>query len=271
MPPITVTQLADVFSRDLLATDSSGYTINDISLNAGTHATISISDSNTTTAVPQLIGTSPYETLDLRGFQEELISTYENPQNLRSREQLKDFYDQWEKARKQPESKNEKMTPVTFVKNRSHTFRTFLHAIEELRTKIGRRLGLPQAEADLDAKKRSKYWASRLFEPTTIYLKKLLYVDSLANGESCFKWVNVNKECNVVPIGMDIWGTIGGVSQASDRIDWGKVHLTFLPSDFLCTLIDQPAVSICFTTAESFELPKKDSNFDRQPQRNIEI
>lgn len=148
-----------------------------------------------------------------------------------------------------------KMSPTTIIKNRAHVFRSFLSVIEKNKDRFMKDSGFSVTEIDPESKKRCKFWAGNLFSPTPIFIKKILYITTLKNGENEMKWKDVNSIQVVTPLGLDVWGTIGGFAQ-KDELDWGKALFSFIPSSGLAKLIEEPTYPICFTTSYAVEIPK---------------
>ena len=149
----------------------------------------------------------------------------------------------------------QKMSPTTIIKNRAHVFRSFLAVIEKNKDRFIADSGFALPEVDPESKKRCKFWAGNLFSPTAIYIKKILYITTLKNGENEMKWKDVNSIQVVTPLGIDVWGTVGGFAQKNE-LDWGKALFSFIPSSGLSKLIEDPTYPICFTTSYAVEIPK---------------
>ncbi len=148
-----------------------------------------------------------------------------------------------------------KMSPTTVIKNRAHIFRSFLSVLDKNREKFISESGFNFPESDMESKKRCKYWSGHLFEPTPVFLKKILYITTLKNGENDMKWQDVNSVQTLIPIGIDIWGTVGGFAQ-KEEIDWGKALFYFVPSPSLKEMIEESVYPVCFTTSYAIEIPR---------------
>lgn len=148
-----------------------------------------------------------------------------------------------------------KMSPTTIIKNRAHIFRSFLSVLDKNRDKFISESGFTFPESDMESKKRCKYWSGHLFEPTPVFLKKILYITTLKNGENDMKWQDINSVETLTPIGIDIWGTVGGFAQ-KEEIDWGKALFYFVPSPALKKMIKENVYPVCFTTSYAIEIPK---------------
>lgn len=158
-------------------------------------------------------------------------------------------------AKKDQSGAQQKMSPTTIIKNRAHVFRSFLSVIERNKDRFMAESGFALPEVDPESKKRCKFWAGNLFSPTAIYIKKILYITTLKSGENEMKWKDVNSIQTVTPLGIDVWGTIGGFAQKNE-LDWGKALFSFIPSSGLAKFIEDPTYPICFTTSYAVEIPK---------------
>lgn len=158
-------------------------------------------------------------------------------------------------AKKDQSGAQQKMSPTTIIKNRAHVFRSFLAVIERNKDRFMTESGFALPEIDPESKKRCKFWAGNLFSPTAIYIKKILYITTLKSGENDMKWQDINSVQMVTPLGIDIWGTVGGFAQKNE-LDWGKALFSFIPSSALFKLIEDHTYPICFTTSYAVEIPK---------------
>lgn len=138
-----------------------------------------------------------------------------------------------------------------FIKSRSHVFRQFM---EKLNYKINEIKNCPFDENRNECKKRTKYWAYKLFDEVAIHIDSIFYISS---EENMPKWIGINKELIITPIGLDIWGTIGGMFQDTESIEWEKSLLMFLPDKSLKKTLNEPFIDLCFTTPEHIKLPEK--------------
>lgn len=156
-----------------------------------------------------------------------------------------------------PKAKEQaKMSPTTIIKNRAHIFRSFLSILEKNKDRFIKESGFDFPESDGESKKRCRFWAGHLFSPTEIYVKKILYITTLSNGENEMKWKDINAKHILTPIGIDIWGTVGGFAQ-KEEIDWGKALFYFIPSKSLFKYINEQTYPVCFTTSYAIEIPQQ--------------
>lgn len=158
-------------------------------------------------------------------------------------------------VKKDQSGAQQKMSPTTIIRNRAHVFRSFLAVIERNKDRFMKESGFALPEVDPESKKRCKFWASNLFSPTAIYIKKILYITTLKSGENDMKWQDINSVQVVTPLGIDIWGTVGGFAQKNE-LDWGKALFSFIPSSGLFKLIKDHTYPVCFTTSYAVEIPK---------------
>jgi hypothetical protein len=168
---------------------------------------------------------------------------------------------------------SQEMSSFSIIKNRANTFKSFMAAVDQQRFSSNEAgvVKLFDERDSLDSKKRAKFWASRLLEPTSIFIRKLLYMRSDEIKESRLNWKDVNANFIVIPIGVDVWGTMGGVNQSSEYVDWNKCLLYFVPSSQILDAIGDYDVSACFTLAESIELPRQSIGVESTVTRNIEL
>jgi hypothetical protein len=163
------------------------------------------------------------------------------------------------------------------IKNRSHIFRSFIKSIPRNKKNLFNSEHGNNSENYIEIKKRVRYWSMSLFNEVEIYISKMLV---FSEGESAsssidkeLKWININEDHTVIPIGLDIWSTRGGVLQDdSNGIQWDKTFLIFLPSAALLKKIDDMSVDICFSNASEIKIPNKTcKNKVEQHRRNISI
>ena len=155
-------------------------------------------------------------------------------------------------------------TSFVFIKSRSQVFRQFM---DQCKYKIDEIKNCPIDEYRNECKKRTKFWAYKLFDEVPICIDKIFYISNEENGP---KWVTVNKEITITPIGLDIWGTIGGVFQETEFIEWEKSLLMFLPNNSLKKLLDEPFLDLCFTTPGCIKLPEKSKQV-KESKREIRM
>jgi hypothetical protein len=194
----------------------------------------------TTTSLPSTLNGNYYTTVYSYPVKDDIL----DPENLLN-------------ETKDKSGAKKKMSPTTIIKNRAHVFRSFLSVIEKNKEQFMKDSGFAIPEIDPESKKRCRYWAGNLFSPTSIFIKKILYITTLKNGENEMKWKDLNSIQTVTPLGLDIWGTMGGFAQR-DELDWGKALFSFTPSNTLLKLIQEPTYPICFTTSYAIEIPKNE-------------
>jgi len=88
------------------------------------------------------------------------------------------------------------------------------------------------------------------------------------------KWISVKGEHTIIPVGLDIWSTRGGVLQDNlNGIQWDKTFLIFLPSKSLLKKINDMSIDICFTNVSEIKIPTTKTCKDKiEPsKRNIFI
>ena len=151
-----------------------------------------------------------------------------------------------------------------FIKSRSQVFRQFM---DQCKYRFDEIKNSPIDENRNECKKRTKYLAYKLFDEVPIYIDKIFYI---SNEENIPKWVSLNKEFLVTPIGLDIWGTIGGVFQDADLIEWEKSLLMFLPTTSLKKILNDPFIDLCFTTPGHIKLPEKPKQ-TKESKREIRL
>lgn len=162
--------------------------------------------------------------------------------------------------KQQAEQTKDRVSLVSLVRNRSNIFRSFMDSIRGFWMR-GAKYSLPEREMNLDSKARVRYWSAKLFEPTKIKIEKFAYIKKLTNEETALEWVKLGSEHTVTPVGLDVWGTIGGFAQSGETIDWGKSYLTFIPGPELSKMADN--AEICFTLAECFRLAEQRVSHDQ--------
>jgi hypothetical protein len=159
---------------------------------------------------------------------------------------------------------NNDYNSFVFIKSRAQVFRQFM---DQCKNKVDEIKNCPVNEDRNECKKRTKYWAYKLFDEVPIHIDKVFYISSEENAP---KWVTISKELTITPIGLDIWGTIGGVFQDTDSIEWEKSLLMFLPNNSLKSLLNAPFIDLCFTTPECIKLPGKSNNI-KELKREIRL
>jgi hypothetical protein len=161
------------------------------------------------------------------------------------------------------------------IKNRWNIFVSFLRSISLMGNIFNFISGLKSIDsAQEENKKRVKYWGSKLFEPIEIHINKLLIFSRTKKGDkNKLNWIQVNAVHKIIPIGLDIWGTKGGIYQKNETpssVDWSKSFLIFAPSQELLNAIKEFDVDICYTNAGEIKLPAV-TNSKEKCKRNITL
>jgi hypothetical protein len=168
---------------------------------------------------------------------------------------------------------NNEKSSFLLIKNRSLIFKSFISAVKQSSVDLFEN-NTPSIESRRECKKRVKFWASKLFDPVTIYIHKLLFIPSNSNNvkDGTPKWIDIEGPIKIIPVGVDIWGTYGGVLQSNEtQIEWEKSLLMFLPNKKLLTLVKDFGVDIFFTNAGSIKIINNQCNTPETQQRKIQL
>lgn len=157
---------------------------------------------------------------------------------------------------------NEISDPSVLIKSRSHQFRNFVRSISGRAYNLFSKKNHGLHQHEHESKKRVKYWSSKLFEQTEIEIHKLLifndHSNDLIESSKDLSWIDIGGVYKVVPIGIDIWSTRGGVLQDNSpdaEIQWGKSFLIFVPSKQLLSKIGNMTIDVCFTNVNEIRIP----------------
>ena len=163
-----------------------------------------------------------------------------------------------------------KATPTLFVRNRSTAFGSFLAGAQKFIHRFWRDGKFSVPQKSLNSKKRIKYWAAQLFEPTRFKFDKVMFIDSTSMAESKIENKTLNAEFDVIPVGMDIWTTLGSIGE-SDSVNWDMVMLLFIPSKEMVAALGKKDVTIAFTLSSNVHMGQSNESIQQEVTRHIEI
>lgn len=161
-----------------------------------------------------------------------------------------------------------KVTSSTVVRSRGLVFDTFLDALSKCAAKFWTKGEFAIGSRNQDDKKRVKYWASRLLEPTEFRFTRVTFIDSLDGVFTFVESRDVNKDYTIIPLGFDIWSTLGDGSSTS--VDWSKVMFSFVPSGEMKKDLGKQNISVCFVSVSGVQMSQCSSGQEEEVRR-IEI
>jgi len=159
--------------------------------------------------------------------------------------------------------------PGMVVRNRSNAFESFMSGIKGFVRSFLSTGEFKVHQTHQDSKKRVKYWASRMFEPTKFRFSRIVYVNSSVDGTSKIDTKDVNNIFEVVPIGLDIWTTLGEMG-GNGTMDWDKTMFFFIPSKPLLGVLGRNDIPFAFAMASSIKMPTSEDLEEEQP-RHIDL
>jgi hypothetical protein len=171
----------------------------------------------------------------------------------------------------------EEKNSYILIKNRSYVFQTFIRSIPKDKKSLFKSDKENTSEDHTESKKRIRYWSASLFNEVELYISRMLIFSGKTTGQSEdkeLKWISVKGEHTIIPVGLDIWSTRGGVLQDNlNGIQWDKTFLIFLPSKSLLKKINDMSIDICFTNVSEIKIPTTKTCKDKiEPsKRNIFI